>query len=169
MEDDMTDISKLKTRVKLVLLFFVVALVASGLTVFPIEWELNILTQLVTPLQGIAPWLVAWIALVNRAIQDTYRQYPFFAYGFDWLGFAHIVIGIAFWGPFKDPVKNVWVVEWGMIACVILVPLALIMAPLRGVPFFWALVDCAFGVFGIIPLWIVRRTILQIEKLEQGA
>ncbi len=159
---------QIKTRIRLVLLFFVVALVGSGLTVFPIEWELNILMQLVAPLQGIAPELVAWIALVNRAIQDTYRQYPFFAYGFDWLGFAHIVIGIAFWGPFKDPVKNVWVIEWGMIACVLVVLLAFIMNPIRGIPFFWTLIDSAFGVFGIIPLWIIRRLTLQIAQAENA-
>ncbi len=163
----MANAQTLQTRIRLVMLFFVVALVAAGLTVFPIEWELNVLIQLIAPFQSVVPWLFDWISLVNRAIQDTYRAYPFFAYGFDWLGFAHMIIGVAFWGPFKDPVKNVWVVEWGMLACIFLIPLAVIMAPLRGVPFFWALVDCAFGVFGIIPLWIIRRDILQLERLQQ--
>jgi len=85
------------------------------------------------------------------------------AYGTDWLAFAHLVIAVAFWGPLKDPVRNIWVIEFGMIACVLVIPLALIAGPIRGIPFFWQLVDCSFGVFGIIPLWLCRRDILRLE------
>jgi hypothetical protein len=101
-------------------------------------------------------------------VQNTYQQYPFIAYGTDWLAFAHIVIAIAFWGPFKDPVRNVWVIELGMIACVLVVPLALVCGAIRGIPFFWRLVDCSFGVFGIIPLWLCRGAIQQIQKHSRG-
>ena len=74
---------------------------------------------------------------------------------------------MAFWGPLKNPVKNIWVVEFGMIACVLVVPLALICGPMRGIPFFWRLLDCSFGVFGIIPLWLCRNTIRRIAELEK--
>ena len=33
-----------------------------------------------------------------------------------------LVIAIVFIGPLRDPVKNVWVVEFGMIACALVVP-----------------------------------------------
>jgi hypothetical protein len=69
-------------------------------------------------------------------------------------------------GPLKDPVRNLWVVEFGMIACVLVVPLALICGPLRGIPFFWRLIDCSFGVLGILPLWLCRRAILEIRRRE---
>jgi hypothetical protein len=157
---------QLRSRIKIVLSFFIVALVASGLTAFPIERELSILVQFVAPFNSIAPGFVDWVSIVNRGIQDTYRQYPFVAYGTDWLAFAHIVIAIAFIGPLRDPVRNIWVVEWGMIACVLVIPLAVIMNPIRGIPFFWTLIDCSFGVLGIIPLWIVRRDIRQIAKSD---
>ncbi len=153
-----------KTRVRAVLLFFVVALVASGLTAFPLQWELTMLNQLVAPLQGWLPDLVAWVSLVNRGIQETYSQYPFLAYGTDWLAFAHIVIALAFIGPLRDPVRNIWVIEWAMIACVLIIPLAAITGPVRGIPFYWTLVDWSFGVFGIIPLWWCRHTVLQMAK-----
>ncbi len=77
-----------------------------------------------------------------------------------------IVIAVAFVGPLRDPVRNLWVVEFGMIACVLVVPLALICGPLRGIPFFWRLIDCSFGVLGIIPLWLCRRAILEIRRRE---
>ncbi|SCF41963.1 hypothetical protein [Micromonospora mirobrigensis] len=32
-------------------------------------------------------------------------------YGTDWLAFAHLVLAVAFWGPLRDPVRNVWVVQ----------------------------------------------------------
>jgi hypothetical protein len=62
-------------------------------------------------------------------------------------------------------VKNVWVIEFGMIACVLVIPLAMICGELRGIPVHWRLIDCAFGVFGIVPLWIARRYVKRLEAL----
>jgi hypothetical protein len=59
-------------------------------------------------------------------------------YGTDWLAFAHLVIAVAFWGPLRDPVRNIWVIEWGMIACVGIVPLALFAGPVRDIPLWWS-------------------------------
>ena len=163
------DIPALKKRVRYSLLFFVAAVLVSGVTAFPLEWELSVLSRVVShpPLPGLWPDLAIWINRVYTGLRETYRQYPFIAYGTDWLAFAHIVIAIAFWGPLRDPVKNIWVIEFGMIACALIVPLALICGPLRGIPFFWQLIDCSFGVFGIIPLWLARRDIRRIVALEK--
>ena len=99
----------------------------------------------------------------TKGIETSYGSYSFLAYGTDWLAFAHIMIGIVFLGPLKDPVKNLWVVEFGMIACLLVIPLALVCGPIRGIPWFWRLVDCSFGVFGLIPLALVRRWILKMS------
>ena len=88
------------------------------------------------------------------------------AYGTDWLAFAHIVIAVAFIGPLRDPVKNIWVIEFGIIACIMIFPLALIAGPIRGIPFYWRLIDCMFGAIGIVPLMIVHRLIKQIEAFK---
>ena len=103
-----------------------------------------------------------------EGLETTGREYPFLAYGTDWLAFAHLVIAVAFWGPLRDPVRNIWVVEFGMIACLLVIPLALICGPIRGIPFCWQLIDCSFGVFGLIPLAIVRRLILSLGNQESG-
>jgi hypothetical protein len=97
-------------------------------------------------------------------LEVSYGSYPFLAYGTDWLAFAHIVIAIAFWGPIKDPVRNVWVVEFGMIACVSVIPLALVCGPIRGIPFYWQLIDCSFGVVGLIVLIIVHKMICGVAR-----
>jgi hypothetical protein len=77
------------------------------------------------------------------------------AYGTDWLAFAHIVIAIYFIGPLLDPVRNEWVIHAGLIGCLLVLPLALVCGPLRGIPLYWCgrrLIDCSFGVLGAVPL-----------------
>jgi len=82
-----------------------------------------------------------------------------------WLAFAHIVIAIAFVGVLTKPVRNIWIVHFGMIACIAILPLAFICGSIRQIPFYWQLIDCSFGVFGIIPLYILHRYIKKLEKL----
>jgi hypothetical protein len=156
--------------IRVILGFFVVALVLSGITAFPLVWELRLLTSWfgeATAIGTAFPSLAYWLSHVCDGLEMTARDYPFLAYGTDWLAFAHLVIAVAFVGPLRDPVRNVWVVEFGMIACLMVIPLALICGPIRGIPIFWQLIDCSFGVFGLIPLTIVRRMIVDIERTER--
>ena len=137
-----------------------IALVLSGITAFPIETELNIAIK---HLNSFPLFVQKWLLLVHNGVSETNKNYPFISYGTDWLAFAHIVIAIAFLGPLKDPVKNIWVIQFGIIACVLIVPLALIAGPIRGIPFYWQMIDCSFGVFGFIPLYICNNKIRQLE------
>lgn len=149
------------------LLVFVSGLVLSGVTAIPLQWEVDLLKRIVVDdtwgFWNRIPGLADWIAFVHRGLTETYRQYPFMAYGTDWLAFAHIVIAVAFWGPIRDPVKNIWVIEFGMIACALIVPTVLIFGPLRGIPPGWQIIDTSFGIFGIVPLWLARRAVRQIR------
>jgi hypothetical protein len=155
-------------RIRIWLALFMVGLVLSGLTAFPLEQETAILNRIfhvspAPPANG-EPALHAWLRRVHDGIVNTNRDYPFMAYGTDWLAFAHIVIAIAFLGPFRDPVRNKWVLEFGMIACLGVLPLALIAGPIRGIPPYWRLIDCSFGIIGVVPLLICLRYIRQIER-----
>jgi hypothetical protein len=62
----------------------------------------------------------------------------------------------------RDPVRNIWVVHFGMIACVAVVPLALIAGPIRGIPWGWQIIDMSFGVFGLVPLFFAERGIRRL-------
>lgn len=162
----------LRKSVRILLLAFIAALVASGLTAIPMKLEIGILNGIMgqgTFMESLWPAMAAWISSVFQGITETHEKYPFMFYTADWLAFAHIVIAIAFVGPLRDPVKNVWVVEFGMIACILIIPLALVFGPIRGIPFFWQLIDCCFGIFGIIPLLVIRVFIRKIMKLEKEA
>jgi hypothetical protein len=114
------------------------------------------------------PAMATWISTVHRGLTETNAKYPFIFYGTDWLAFGHLVIAVAFWGPLRDPVRNIWVIEFGMIACVLVIPTALIFGPLRGIPLFWQAIDCSFGVVGIIPLWLARQGVRRLMALPQS-
>ena len=141
--------------------FFIGALWFSGLTAVPLEWGTRWLSDLTQHWSG--PWH-GWADQAAVAIADVGGKYPFLFYGTDWLAFAHIVIGIAFFGVLRDPVRNKWIIEWGLWCCALVVVLAFAWAPVRGIPFFWQCVDASFGVIGAVPLWLVLRDIRTLEK-----
>lgn len=138
---------------------FLVALLLSGLTALPVETELTWLINHF-PFEGS---IKGWLQEVLTGVQQTGINYPFLFYGYDWLAFAHFVLAILFIGPIRNPVKNKWVIEFGIIACVLIIPFALIAGEFRGMPFWWRLVDCSFGIFGMIPLLICLRNIKRLE------
>lgn len=49
--------------------------------------------------------------------------------------------------------------EFGMIACAVVMPFALVAGHFRGIPIGWRLIDCAFKVVGFVPLWLARRMV----------
>ena len=103
-------------------MLFMVGLVLAGLTAFPLVTESGWLVWWATdphsPLAGPAghlPSAVAWIQHVHQGLKDTSATYPFLAYGTDWLAFAHLTIAVAFIGPLREPVRNIWVLDFGLI------------------------------------------------------
>jgi hypothetical protein len=153
----------LERRIRALLLTFIAGLVLSGLTAFPLETELRWLTGVLGSAD--AGGISAWLVTVRDALVATNARYPFLAYGTDWLAFAHLVIAVAFVGPLRDPVRNVWVVTFGLIACAAVVPLALVAGAVRGIPLYWRLIDCTFGIGGAALLWPCRRAIRELETL----
>jgi hypothetical protein len=158
-----------RTRVKFWLWIFMVGLVLSGITAFPLETELRWFSNFIhADADAGTSGFAAWIVRVRDGLIDTNAKYPFLAYGTDWLAFAHLVIAVAFIGPLRDPVRNVWVIQFGMIACAMVIGLAMIAGPIRGIPFGWRIIDCSFGLFGIVPLAICYREIKRLEKETNG-
>jgi len=157
-------------KIRIWLVLFIVALVLSGLTAFPLESELRWAAVILhsSPAPQLLPGLVEWVDRVRDALIVTNDRYPFLAYGTDWLAFAHLVIAVTFIGPLRDPVRNIWVIQFGIIACAGIIPLALIAGAGRGIPLGWQLIDMSFGVIGAIPLVIVYRLIRRLDR-EQVA
>ena len=133
---------------------FITGLVLSGLTSFPLQLELNWLANV---RGGANTGFDRWILTVRDGLNDTYQKYPWLGYGTDWLAFAHLVIAIFFIGPLIDPVKNVWIIQAGLAACVLVPVLAFTCGPIRQIPLGWRLIDSSFGVLGAIPLLYALR------------
>jgi hypothetical protein len=158
-------------RIRICLAIFIAGLVLSGVTAFPLQSELHWLVSalhksiLLGTVQSIH--LLPWLERVEAALAATNDRYPFLGYGTDWLAFAHLVIAVAFIGPYVDPVRNKWIITFGLIACAGVIPLALIAGQVRGIPIGWRLIDCSFGILGSIPLWICLKSIHSIEQSQR--
>lgn len=152
---------KLLTRIRLLIVFFMVALVLSGVTAFPVESELH---WLLGHPSLIPSFMQEWLQRCYDALHETNSKYPMLAYGYDWLAFAHIVIAMAFIWPLRDPVKNAWIIDWAILACIAVLPLAFIAGPIRQIPVFHILIDCSFGIIGLFPLFLCRKWIRQLKN-----
>ena len=154
-------------NIRIVLLLFIAALVASGITAFPLLHEMEWLAswrgvEAPTDL-GSLSGMDRWMVIVRDGLRDAYGRHPWLAYGTDWLAFAHLAIAVFFIGPVIDPVRNVWVIWAGLIACAGIIPLAIICGSVRGIPMGWRLIDCSFGVLGAIPLAYCLRLAKRLE------
>ena len=147
-------------KIRRVVLVFIVLLILSGVTAFPLVTEVN---WMIYNINVFPVFFHSWIKTVHGAVQQTPS---IVLYGTDWLAFAHIIISLFFIGVYKDPVRNKFIVEVGVIACLAVIPLAFICGPIRHIPFYHQLIDCCFGLLGLIPLIYVRRKIKFLEAKE---
>lgn len=150
------------TQINSVTCIFILALIMSGFTAIPAKSEIAWLLKTLP-----SDWVTIheWLSRIHVALWSVDEA---LLYGYDWLAFAHIVIGICFIGVLKNPVQNIWVVEFGMIACLLIFPFAAIMGNWRGIPIWWQFVDMSFGLLGIIPLWFLHNRIKTLEhQLKQ--
>ena len=152
---------KILKKLRRWLWFFVTMIFLSGITAIPVQNELEFLRRVFSGDKAITDWLTK----VLRAIIITERNSSFLFYGYDWLAFAHIVLAILFAGAIGNPVRNKWIIEFGVICCLLVIPFAMIAGYFRGIPYGWRLIDCCFGIFGLIPLMICLSKIKQIEKI----
>ena len=157
----------LRRRIRLLTWLFIVGLTLSGATAIPLPAEVHLLVNLLGP-DGQPTALAAWLLRVQAGLVQTQAQHPFLFYGTDWLAFGHFVIAIAFLGALRDPVRNRWLFEFGMIACALVIPYALVFGGLRGIPVWWRLIDSSFGVFGFIPLWFCWKWTAELEQTTKG-
>jgi hypothetical protein len=153
----------IRARIRAWTLFFIAALFVSGITAIPLKPELDFLVQVFA--QGDPPSaLGAWLLHVHAAIVDVSTRWPFLALGTDWLAFGHIVIGLGFIGLLRDPIRNEWLITWGMLACLLVIPWAWCSGWAHGVPWGWRLIDCSFGGGGMVPLLLIRGYVNELKR-----
>ncbi|MEK7449175.1 MAG: hypothetical protein AAB019_06795 [Planctomycetota bacterium] len=157
-------------QISVILIVFTALFLLSGLTVFPVEWEVKTVIKILWGDAPVGDGLLSPIHKKMVEIRDSLpvlrEQYHFIFYGLDWLGFGFIVMSILFIGVIRNPIKNKWIIQFALISCILVIPFAAIFAPLRGMPWQWILIDSSFGIFGAIPLLIILRSIRKLELTE---
>lgn len=144
-------------KIRMVLVAFIILLALSGITAFPVRTEIKFL---VDHISAFPQFLQNWIMQLSSSIQQTPDV---MLYGTDWLAFAHIIIALFFIPVFIDPIKYKINLQIGMVACILVFPLAFICGPIRNIPFFHQLIDCSFGLIGICFLYFIYT---RINKLD---
>lgn len=160
----MPPMSPLK-QIRLAIALVIFGLVISGLTAFPLLHELNLLSQMLAGDSrdpAAHAGLIHWVLKVRAGLESTYRDYPFIAYGTDWLAFGHLMIALFFILPYRDPQRYEGVLKVGIAASLLAIPLAFICGPIRGIPFYWRLIDCSFGLLCLPPLVFALRKLRQV-------
>jgi hypothetical protein len=160
---------QLLRRTRLLTVVFIIGLVLSGLTAIPLVTELDWVVATLG-LEGQTSATATsetgrWLLKIREALMATQAAHPQLFYGTDWLAFGHVVIALAFIGAWRDPVRNRWLFDFGLIACALVIPWALIFGAARGIPLWWRLIDCSFGLLGAVPLWLCRRYTRQLAAI----
>lgn len=146
------------------LIAFTCCLFGVGLSVFPLD---AILSRLL-------PWSdqhfpQATLTLFLKDIAEAYyynlKHYPFMLYSLDWLGYAHLMIALVFIGPIRDPQRNIWVIQFGQLACLLTLPAIGLFGWLHQLPWQWSILDCSFGLIGFA---ILRYSQLQVRYADQA-
>lgn len=145
----------------------IAGLFIGGVTAFPLETEIG---WLINNMHMLPNAVQTWLSSIYLALHNTNNQYPYLAYGTDWLAFAHLVLAVLFIGPYRHPVKNSWVIQFGMIASIAIFPLAFIAGGVRDIPVFWQIIDCSFGIICMLPLYVAYKNINELTALyaKQG-
>ena len=141
----------------------VFGLLVSGVTVWPAIPELKMAVRIVWGEGEQTGVLHGFILQAIEGLKSVEANHPFMLYAHDWLAFAHIVLAILFAGAIRDPVRNVWIVQCGLIMCALIPVLAGICIPIRGLPLVWFWVDFSFAPAAALPLWIALRDIRRAE------
>ena len=156
-------------RIRLCLALVMACLILAGVAAFaPIQetrWLLDVLSRSAN--FGVGSPSFTWILGLNHALIANSQSAPFLAYSGDCVALAQILFALVFIGPFLHPVRNQWVITFGLICCAGVVLLAFIAGPIRDIPFFWRLVDSALAIFCALPLLLCRHYVLLLEHLER--
>jgi hypothetical protein len=155
-------------RVRVMLGIVAAGLFVSGMTCYFLPWELRTVIDAVWGRgEGARTWMPqmhAFILKMEQAVLLVRRDYPELFLGTDYLGFAHVLLAILFFGAMRDPARNIWVIQFGLIASVLVIPAAFFFGSLRGAPFLHYLVDSSFGTGAVIFLYAAYRGARSLES-----
>lgn len=162
---------RLLRRIRVLLGLFAAGLVLCGIVIFPLKWQIDTVAALFGPgtlTDRLFPPMAQWIAQLQTGIAAIADNHPYLFYCTDWVGFAMIAIALAFIGPIKDPIRNIWVIRYGILVCLLTFPMVVISGIVRGFPLFWLPIDCAFGAAGLLLLCPAIHYTKRLETVRRA-
>jgi hypothetical protein len=160
----------LRRRLRGWTLFFIVGLALSGATALPIrsglEAGVTLLGEDMSAGGSLPGYVSEWLRVVKDGVRSASEASPFLFYGTDWLAFGHFAIALAFVGALRDPLRNRWLYQFGMMACALVPIWALAFGAIRGIPLWWRGIDSLFGVAGFVPMWMCDRWARRLEEAQ---
>jgi hypothetical protein len=160
------DRDKTLRRIRLYLIVFFFGILFGLHTVAFVEIETAYFARFLgygTFMEDILPSAASWIENLHHTITEVYKTYPVMAYCMDWLSYACLVFAWFTIGAIKNPVRNIWIIQVYMIACILAAMLPFIVGPFRGIPLFWRFIDCSFGIIGFLLLFSAYRLTKQLQ------
>ena len=146
------------------LLVLMTACVLRGLAALPLVFELSVAYRGVRYLGITQGPFHDSLREVYASLLHTQAQYPLLFYGSDMLAFGHWAIALALIGPFRDPQKNLGVIQAGILIAVLAIPGVLLAGALRGIPWWWRLLDVSFASGGLLALMMALRLTRRLEE-----
>lgn len=160
------DPTKNLRKIRFYLILFFLGILFGLHTVVFVEIETAFFVKYLGPdtfMENALPVISAWIETLHTSITESYSAYPVMAYCMDWLSYACVVFALFIIGAIKDPVRNIWIIQVYMMACILATLLPFIVGPLRGIPVFWRFVDGSFGIMGFILLFPAYRLTKELQ------
>ncbi|MCF7958786.1 MAG: hypothetical protein K9M57_10095 [Phycisphaerae bacterium] len=161
-----SDQQKILRKIRIWLVIFFLGLLFSLHTVFFVEAESAFMAKHFgagTAMAERLPVVSGWVDKMHWSVSETYKAYPVMAYCMDWLSYACVIFAIFIIGAIKDPVRNIWVIQVYMLACILGALLPFVAGPFREVPLFWRFIDGSFGVMGFFILLFPYRLVRKIQ------
>lgn len=148
-------IEKLERQIKIYVWVFIIGLFLSGLSAIPLLWGVDVALDILEEF-GFQGQIYFFMKYVQSGLIYNDTHFQFMAYGTDWLAFAHFMFAFLFVALLIDAERNRFILRFGMIACVLIFPTALIFGQIRDIPWMWRMIDCSFGVVGFVVLFKVE-------------
>ena len=160
----------LLTRIRLCLALVIAGLLLSGATAFfPIHETKWLLEQLASTAHfGAGTPLSEWLLHLRSALIAALTTAPFLAYETDREGFGLLLFALLFVGPYRDPIRNRGVINFGLLTCAALAAFAFVAGPLRGIPVLWRCVDAALALLCALPLLLCRHYLHLLEHIASS-
>ncbi len=148
-----------------------VGLILSGLTCYFLPWELDFIVRTMEALSfpeiPLFRDMYLFVAHTREGLGFVVEGYPQMLLGTDYLGFAHVLLGLLFLGAMADPARNVYVLRFGVLCCLLVIPAAFFFGQLRGAPILHRFGDASFGVIALVFTVYALKAAERLEK-ENG-